>query len=104
MENCRQQNDMLVPTQVEAQHFGHSKIFTAAAGALHSPAITQHGGLYTWALGTQVEWNEEVTEKVQVPSGTATAARQSWCPLSSPRPCCRACASSLAFVMAIISG
>jgi len=45
-------NDRLVPTQVEAQHFGHAKIVSAAAGESHSEAITEHGALYTWGMGT----------------------------------------------------
>mmetsp|Transcript_66033 Transcript_66033/g.107128 ORF Transcript_66033/g.107128 Transcript_66033/m.107128 type:complete len:418 (+) Transcript_66033:600-1853(+) len=46
-------NNRLVPTQVEAQHFGHAKIVSAAAGNAHSAAVTEHGGLYTWGRGRE---------------------------------------------------
>ena len=50
------QNHWLVPTRIEAQHFGNSKIISAAAGnwgeweqqGEHSAAVTEDGGLYTW--------------------------------------------------------
>mmetsp|Transcript_14392 Transcript_14392/g.22902 ORF Transcript_14392/g.22902 Transcript_14392/m.22902 type:complete len:329 (+) Transcript_14392:1-987(+) len=51
--------DRLVPTQVEAQHFGNAKVVSAAGGATHSAAVTEHGGLYTWGKGTCVEEDEE---------------------------------------------
>jgi len=38
-------NDRLVPTQVEAQHFGNDKIVSVAAGATQSAAVTEHGHL-----------------------------------------------------------
>ena len=48
-------NDRLVPTRIEAQHFGNSKIVSVACacGTLHSAAVTEQGTLYTWgrALG-----------------------------------------------------
>jgi len=57
-------NDRLVPTQVEAHHFGHAKIVTAAAGVNHSAAVTEHGGLYTWGMGSYAEeWKEEEKEE-----------------------------------------
>ena len=34
------ENNRLVPTQVEAQHFIHAKIVSAAAGETHSAATT----------------------------------------------------------------
>ena len=60
-------NNRLVPTQVEAQHFGRAKIVSAAAGESHSGAVTQHGCLYTWGQGTRV--GEEDEEDHQVPLG-----------------------------------
>jgi len=46
-------NNMLVPTCIEAQHFGHANIVSVAAGVSHSAAVTDKGGLYSWgeALG-----------------------------------------------------
>ena len=44
-------NDRRVPTQVKALHFGNTKVVSTAAGCLHSAAVTEHGGLYTWGLG-----------------------------------------------------
>ena len=53
------ENDRLVPTQVEVQHFGHLKIVSAAAGVTHSAAVTEHGCLYTWGRGTYVDEAED---------------------------------------------
>jgi len=55
-------NKRCVPTQVEAQHFGHTKIVSIAAGRAHSAAVTEHGGLYTWGEGTRLEEKEEDDE------------------------------------------
>jgi len=41
-------NNWLVPTRIEAQHFGNAKIVSAAAGQVHSAAVTEEGALYTW--------------------------------------------------------
>jgi len=49
------ENNRLVPTQVEAQHFGYAKIVSAAAGVTHTAAITEHGTLYTWGKGSHVK-------------------------------------------------
>jgi len=66
-------NNRRVPTQVEAQHFGHAKIVSATAGNAHSAAVTEHGCLYTWGQGTQVEEkeedNEDDEEENEVPAG-----------------------------------
>jgi len=69
-------NDRLVPTQVEAQHFGNAKIVSVAAGATQSAAVTEHGRLYTWGEGSRVEEEtfssseeDEEAEEVEVPSG-----------------------------------
>ena len=43
-------NNRLVPTRIEAHHFGNAKIVCAAAGHSHSAAVTEHGILYTWGL------------------------------------------------------
>ena len=53
--------DRLVPTQVEAQHFGNAKVVSAAGGATHLPAVTvtEHGSLHTWVKGTCVEEDKE---------------------------------------------
>ena len=51
-------NNRLLPTQVEAQYFGHAKIVSAAAGSdaaialSYSAVVTEHGHLYTWGSGT----------------------------------------------------
>ena len=60
------ENNRLVPTQVEAQHFGDAKIVSATAGHAHSAAVTEHGGLYTWGTGTRVESDDG---EVEVPWG-----------------------------------
>jgi len=64
----------LVPTQVEAQHFGDAKIVSAAAAYAHSAAVTQHGGLYNWGEGTREEEeddedDEDDEEEYEVPTG-----------------------------------
>jgi len=41
-------NDRLVPTRIEAQHFGNANIVSVACGFLHSAAVTEEGTLYTW--------------------------------------------------------
>jgi len=65
--------DRLVPTQVEAQRFGHAKIISAAAGWTHSAAVTEHGVLYTWGEGICVEEeadeDDEDEELNEVPAG-----------------------------------
>jgi len=38
----------LVPTRIEAQHFGNAKIVSTAGGDSHSAAVTEEGTLYTW--------------------------------------------------------
>jgi len=43
--NC---NNRMVPTLIEAQHFGNAKIVSVASGFLHSSAVTEEGTLYTW--------------------------------------------------------
>ena len=45
--------DTLVPTQVEAQHYGNAKIVSAAAGDYHYAAVTDNGALYTWGKAIQ---------------------------------------------------
>jgi len=48
-------NTRLVPTRIEAQHFGNAKIVSVAGGFSHSAAVTEEGTLYTcgeaWGLG-----------------------------------------------------
>jgi len=48
-----------VPTQVEAQYFGHAKIVFVTAGDFHSAAVTKHGGLHTWGQRTCVKEKEQ---------------------------------------------
>jgi len=38
----------LVPTRIEAQHFGNAKIVSTAGYRSHSAAVTEEGTLYTW--------------------------------------------------------
>jgi len=59
----------LVPTQVEAQHFGYVRIVCAASGLTHSTAMTEHGGLYTWGIGRHSTWNEEEDDFEDVSMG-----------------------------------
>jgi len=66
-------SNRLVPTQVEVQHFDHGKIVSATAGDTHSAVVTEHGGLYTWGMGTfpeeEEESDEEDAEEEKVPGG-----------------------------------
>jgi len=41
-------NTRLVPTRMEAQHFGNANIVSVAGGHFHSAAVTVEGTLYTW--------------------------------------------------------
>ena len=41
-------NTRLVPTRIEAQHFGNTNIVSVACGVSHSAAVTEEGTLYTW--------------------------------------------------------
>jgi len=41
-------NNRLVPTHIEAQHFGNASIVSVACGDSHSAAVTEEGTLYTW--------------------------------------------------------
>jgi len=41
-------NNRLVPTRIEAQHFGNANIVSTAGGGSHSAAVTEDGTLYTW--------------------------------------------------------
>jgi len=62
-------NIKLVATKVETQHFGDSRIVSATTGETHSAAVTEHGELYTWGLGTFLEEEEEEEEKEEGPGG-----------------------------------
>jgi len=44
-------NERREPTQVESQHFDDAKIVSAAGGASHSAAVSEHGTLYMWGMG-----------------------------------------------------
>ena len=50
-------NNILVPTCIEAQHFGNAKIVSTAGGDSHSAAVTEEGTFYTWgcAHGEQAQ-------------------------------------------------
>jgi len=41
-------NNRLVPTCIEAKHYGNAIIVSVAAGFMHSTAVTEKGALYTW--------------------------------------------------------
>jgi alpha-tubulin suppressor-like RCC1 family protein len=45
------EQDRLVPTRVDPQHFAHAPISAVAAGFDHSAAVTAGGALYTWGKG-----------------------------------------------------
>jgi alpha-tubulin suppressor-like RCC1 family protein len=45
------EQDRLVPTRVDPQHFAHAPISAVAAGDSHSAAVTACGVLYTWGKG-----------------------------------------------------
>ena len=47
-------NNRMVPTRVNAQRFGNTKIVSAAAGFTHSAVVTEDGVLYTWGMGEVV--------------------------------------------------
>ena len=44
----KDRNNTLVPTRIEAQHFGNAKIVSVAGGESHLAAVTEEGTLYTW--------------------------------------------------------
>jgi len=46
-------NNRRVPTRVDAQRFGNTKIVSAAAGSTHSAVVTEDGVLYTWGMGEE---------------------------------------------------
>ena len=62
-------NDRLIPTRVDPQHFDCAKIVTAAAGTFHSTAVTEDGALYTWGAA----FDPEDEEDDQVPAGLGHA-------------------------------
>lgn len=41
----------MVPTRIEAQHFGNANIICSSAGYAHSVAVTEEGALYSWGKG-----------------------------------------------------
>jgi len=41
----------LMPVRVQPKHFNNARVAAAAAGALHSMAVTEDGALYTWGKG-----------------------------------------------------
>ena len=62
-------NNRLIPTRVDPQHFDCAKIVTAAAGTFHSTAVTEDGALYTWGAA----FDPEDEEDDQVPAGLGHA-------------------------------
>ncbi len=44
------EEDRLVPTRVDPQHFGGAQVATVAGG-YHSAAVTEGGALFTWVRG-----------------------------------------------------
>ena len=49
----RDEGDRLVPTRINAQHFGNAKIVSVAAGHSHSAAVTEEGALYIFGGGAR---------------------------------------------------
>jgi len=43
----------LVPTRVEAQHFGNANVVSVAGAVYHSAAVTEDGTLFTWGIGAE---------------------------------------------------
>jgi len=43
----------LVPTRVEAQHFGNANVVSVAGAVYHSGAVTEDGTLFTWGIGDE---------------------------------------------------
>jgi hypothetical protein len=41
----------LVPTRVEAQHFGNANVVSVAGAGYHLAAVTEDGTLFTWGIG-----------------------------------------------------
>ena len=41
-------NNRLVPTRVEAQHFGNANVISNAGAYCHSAAVTEDSTLFTW--------------------------------------------------------
>ena len=61
------EQDRLVPTRVDPQHFAHAPISAVAVGDSHSAAVTAGGALYTWGRG------EAEPTGSQVPGGLGHA-------------------------------
>ena len=43
----------LIPTRVEAQHFGNANVVSTAGAMYHSAAVTEDGTLFTWGIGDE---------------------------------------------------
>ena len=46
-------NTRLVPTRVEAQHFGNANVVSTAGAYYHSAAVTEDGTPFTWCIGDE---------------------------------------------------
>ena len=47
-------NNLLVPFCIDALHFGHTKITSAAGGSNHAVAVNEHGRIFTWGNHTNM--------------------------------------------------
>jgi len=56
----------LVPTRVKAQHFGNARVCQISAGSVHSTAMTEDGGLWTFG---PAQVYAGAFKNVQVPTG-----------------------------------
>jgi len=75
-------NNILVPFCIDALHFGHTKITSAAGGSNHAVAVNEHGRIFTWGKHTdsynefvQREGLEELIETTY-PSGLGHEIRE----------------------------
>jgi len=73
-------NNRLVPTRIEAQHFGNAKIVSIAGGESHSAAVTEEGTLYTWGKASGLGHANQLGGKVGAHAHRRkpTAGRTRW--------------------------
>ena len=61
-------NTRLVPTRVEAQHFGNANVVSTAGAYFHSAAVTEDGTLFTWGIGDESKGLGDASGSMWVPT------------------------------------
>ena len=57
-------NTRLVPTRIDMQHFGDTKIVSVSASQFHSSAVTTDGAIFTWGFGRGYEEDDKPDARV----------------------------------------